>query len=92
MARNSKYTFEDAWQIGRRIYTIRRSQKLTQKQLAEKCSLSRSAITEIETGRSRPHGVTLSMICLQLGVGLGDIDHTVKRIIPCSASLSTWLL
>lgn len=56
--------------IGRRITCARVTKGLTQEQLAEKCSISVSSLSRIETGRSMPALKTLNTIANALDVGI----------------------
>lgn len=52
--------------IGKRISTIRKKQKLSQNQLAEKADISNNYLSHIETSRSIPSLETLMSICSAL--------------------------
>ncbi len=59
--------------LGRKIRTHRRSQKLTQEQLAarmqlEGCDLTRSAIAKIEVGQRRISCREMKNFCMVLGI------------------------
>jgi transcriptional regulator with XRE-family HTH domain len=66
--------------IGERVSRIRKSQGLTQKQLAEKMGIKRSLVTDYETGRLRLNGEVIVRFALALAVsadlilGLSDSD------------------
>ena len=59
--------------IGMRIRNIRKTQGLTQEQLAESVSLSPSYISRVETGNSTPSLECLCKIASALDVGLQAI-------------------
>ncbi|MBA3829513.1 MAG: helix-turn-helix transcriptional regulator [Taibaiella sp.] len=54
--------------IGFSIKTIRRQLGVTQHELAEKCHLSQTSLSQIETGIKRPTQKTLKKICTVLGI------------------------
>ena len=54
--------------IGHRIAELRKSQKLTQSQLAERCGIQQSHIARIETGHYSVGLDTLSQIATSLGM------------------------
>lgn len=54
--------------LGRRIQELRKSNKLTQEQLAEKIEIGTSNISYIETGKFYPTPDTLSKIAKALNV------------------------
>jgi transcriptional regulator with XRE-family HTH domain len=53
--------------------TLRREQKLTQRQLAEKSGIPKSEISRIETGDANPTFATLSALAEPFGVCIGFI-------------------
>ncbi len=57
--------------IGAAIKTIRKQRGITQEELAEKCGISRTAISFIESGTNRPHEYNLEAICLALEITVG---------------------
>lgn len=59
--------------FGRRLAEVRKSQGLTQQQLAEKLEISLVSIGYIETGKRWPRLFTLHRIVDCLGVSLGDL-------------------
>lgn len=59
--------------IASQLATLRREQKLTQKQLAEKSGIPQSEISRIETGDANPTYATLSAIAEPFGVRVGFI-------------------
>jgi len=54
--------------IGKSIKTIRRQLKITQYELAEKCGISQTSLSQIETGIKRPSQKTISKICAALDI------------------------
>lgn len=52
--------------IGRRVAELRKKQKLTQSQLAEKAEISNNYLSHIETAKSTPSLETLMNICVAL--------------------------
>jgi DNA-binding XRE family transcriptional regulator len=59
--------------IASQLMTLRREQKLTQKQLAEKSGIPQSEISRIETGDANPTYATLSALAEPFGVHVGFI-------------------
>lgn len=54
--------------IGKKIYKLRKSKKLSREQLAEKSNLSTTYIFDLENGKSMPSCLTLIDICNALEV------------------------
>lgn len=54
--------------IGKAVKELRRVKNFSQVELAEKASISQTALSQIETGRKRPGKATLETICSALGV------------------------
>lgn len=61
--------------VGNNIATLRKSAKLTQEQLAEKCNVSRQAVAKWETGESEPTIERLIMLSNIFGV---TVDEMIK--------------
>jgi DNA-binding XRE family transcriptional regulator len=59
--------------IASQLATLRREQKLTQKQLAERSGIPQSEISRIETGDANPTYATLSAIAEPFGARVGFI-------------------
>lgn len=59
--------------IAGQLMTLRREQKLTQKQLAKKSGIPQSEISRIETGDANPTYATLSALAEPFGVSVGFI-------------------
>lgn len=62
--------------IGLAIKSIRKKLSITQYELAEKCGISQTSLSQIETGVKRPSHKTLDKICLVL-----DIPESIIYII-----------
>jgi len=62
--------------IGSSIKSIRRKLNITQYELAEKCSLSQTSLSQIETGVKRPSQKTITKICTVL-----DIPESILYIV-----------
>lgn len=54
--------------IGQAIVTIRKAQKMTQKELAMRCGLSQNALVHLEKNRSQPAMATLKKLQASLNV------------------------
>lgn len=48
--------------VGKNIASLRKSSRITQEQLAEKCNVSRQAVTKWEVGETEPTIERLAMI------------------------------
>lgn len=62
--------------IGSAIKSIRKKLCITQYELAEKCQLSQTSLSQIETGVKRPSQKTISKICTVL-----DIPESIIYIV-----------
>jgi transcriptional regulator with XRE-family HTH domain len=73
--------------IGRRLRAERERHGLSLRKLAGKLDISPSALSQIETGRSRPSVSTLYAIVSQLGISLDDVfsDHVTPPAAPARA-------
>ena len=62
--------------IGSAIKSIRKKLSITQYELAEKCDLSQTSLSQIETGIKRPSQRTISKVCTVL-----DIPESIIYIV-----------
>jgi len=62
--------------IGSAIKSIRKKLSITQYELAEKCELSQTSLSQIETGVKRPSQRTIEKVCTVL-----DIPESVIYIV-----------
>ena len=62
--------------IGSAIKSIRKKLAITQYELAEKCELSQTSLSQIETGVKRPSQRTIAKICSVL-----DIPESIIYIV-----------
>ncbi len=62
--------------IGLAIKAIRKKLSITQYELAEKCDLSQTSLSQIETGIKRPSQRTISKVCNVL-----DIPESIIYIV-----------
>lgn len=62
--------------VGLAIKTIRKKLSVTQNELAEKCELSQTSISQIETGLKRPSQRTIEKVCQVL-----DIPESIIYIV-----------
>lgn len=62
--------------IGSAIKSIRKKMSITQYELAEKCDLSQTSLSQIETGVKRPSQRTISKVCTVL-----DIPESIIYIV-----------
>lgn len=59
--------------VGTMIMSVRKSRDMTQKQLSEKCGLSRAQIANIEVGRSDIPTKTLAKFAQALNCSMRDL-------------------
>ena len=62
--------------VGERIKALRHERVLQQRQLAEKCGLTPSMVSQIESGRLSPSLHTLGKLAGALGVPIGSLFET----------------
>lgn len=62
--------------IGLAIKSIRKKLSITQYELAEKCELSQTSLSQIETGVKRPSQRTITKVCCVL-----DIPESIIYIV-----------
>ena len=67
--------------IGSAIKSIRKKLAITQYELAEKCDLSQTSLSQIETGIKRPSQRTISKVCAVL-----DIPESIIYIVAMQES------
>jgi len=67
--------------IGLAIKAIRKKLSITQYELAEKCVISQTSLSQIETGTKRPSQRTISKICTVL-----DIPESIIYIVAMQES------
>lgn len=72
--------------IGNNIARLRKEKSLTQKELAEKCNLSRSYLADLERDRYNPSLDSLKLVANGLGVSvselLGESSHASSKDVP----------
>lgn len=66
--------------LGGTIEKYRKIRGMTQKELADKISISRSFISQIESGISNPSDDTLKKIANELGVSVTDLTNPVSYL------------
>jgi len=74
-----------------RIRTLRRQQKRTLKDIADRCGFTVSLLSKIESGKTSPPIATLSKIALALGVTLGDLldeQKVTSTVLTTAESLA----
>lgn len=80
-------------QLPDRIRNLRRLQKRTLKDIADRCGFTVSLLSKIESGKSTPPIATLTRIAQALGVSLGDLvapSHKKATIhTPASAQVAS---
>lgn len=57
--------------IGTTIMALRKSRKVTQEELAKKCGLTQTSITQIETNKKRIRDDNLKKVCKYFKISLG---------------------
>jgi transcriptional regulator with XRE-family HTH domain len=65
--------------VGRRLRAHREERQLSLRELARRLSISPSAISQIETGKSRPSVSTLYAIVSELGMSLDELFSDANR-------------
>lgn len=65
--------------VGRNLRRLRLQKKLTQQQLADMASLTRPAVTQIETGVRSPRQSTAESLARALGVTVADLHKPRPR-------------
>jgi len=66
-------------EVGRRLRAHREASRLSLRELARRVELSPSAISQIETGKSRPSVSTLYAIVSELGMSLDELFSGTNR-------------
>ena len=64
---------DDSAQVGRRLRSAREKQELSLRELARRLEISASALSQIETGKSRPSVKTLYAIVSELGLSMDEL-------------------
>jgi len=59
--------------FGGRIRTLREAHELTQTELAQRCGITKAALSKIELGHSAGRHCTLVLLADALGVSLADL-------------------
>src|SRR5436309_15775353 len=70
--------------VGRRIRAHREESELSLRELARRLGVSPSAISQIETGKSRPSVSTLYAIVSELGMSLDELFGASKSTEPAA--------
>lgn len=70
--------------VGRRLRTHREGRQLSLRELARRLGISPSAISQIETGKSRPSVSTLYAIVSELGMSLDELFSGTDREGPAT--------
>ena len=65
--------------VGRRLRAFREESRLSLRELARRLGISPSAISQIETGKSRPSVSTLYAIVSELGMSLDELFSSANR-------------
>lgn len=83
---------DDSAQVGQRLRSAREEQGLSLREVARRLDISASALSQIETGKSRPSVKTLYAIVSELGLSMdqlfadGDAVETRPAAAPASAA------
>lgn len=81
---------DDTLRVGARIAATRKQLGLTQKQLAERASVSKSMLTKVETGHASPSNAFVGHCARALGVDLGYL--TGQAHVPGAAQAAVHTL
>jgi transcriptional regulator with XRE-family HTH domain len=73
--------------IGKNIRTIRKQQKLTQNELADKMNISRSYLGDLENNRRNPSIDTISSLANALNIDINQILKTPNSTVPSDNKL-----
>ncbi len=73
--------------IGKNIRTIRKQQKLTQNELADKMNISRSYLGDLENNRRNPSIETIFSLANALNIDINQILKTPNSIVPSENKL-----
>ena len=73
-------TFRSYFRLAREVADARKSKGLSQKQLAEKCGLNQSEISDIERGGANPTFRTLQSVARQLDLRIGLLPARPTRM------------
>jgi transcriptional regulator with XRE-family HTH domain len=73
MVDSPESTIEQAQEVGRRLRQARADSRLSLRELGRRIDLSASALSQIETGKSRPSVKTLYAIVSELGLSLDEL-------------------
>jgi len=68
--------------IGRKIKKYRELEKLTQKELGERCGIDAANIRKYENGKQNPKVETVKKIAAALGIPWSELYPTVEEVIP----------
>lgn len=84
-------TIDNADQVGSRLRTAREQSGASLRELARRLNISASALSQIETGKSRPSVKTLYAIVSELGLSLDELfaDPAQVRATPGPAPVAT---
>lgn len=61
--------------VGRKIAKLRRAQKLTQKELAERAGINVNYLSRIENSNVKAHRKALARIANVLGIRISDLER-----------------
>lgn len=64
--------------LGKQIAKYRNQAAISQKELALRCDMEKSAITRLEKGRTNPTSLTLFKICEALGIVVSQLFEFQK--------------
>lgn len=67
--------------IGEKIHSLREERKLTQKELADKCGFSQSALTQWENNKRKPKIEAIHKLCSALDCDIADFSYPVTDYI-----------
>ena len=68
----------DLLALGENIRRLRRSLKLSQEKLAEKCDLHRTYVCDVERGTRNPSFLTLLTLARAMGLTISELTRDVK--------------
>lgn len=71
--------------IGGKLRSLRQKNNLTQKELADRCELSKGFISQLESNQTSPSLSTLEDILTTLGSSFHEFSPTSRATIPSAA-------
>ena len=81
--------FREYFRLARQMATARKAKGLSQQQLAERCGLNQSEISDMERGRANPTFASLQRVAHGLGFRVGLVAISKRRPKKVAAKKTT---